>query len=58
MARDGFILHLKGKVEIQTFLQRSGDSQSFVLRADEADFNIDTGAVESRGNVSMSPRER
>jgi lipopolysaccharide assembly outer membrane protein LptD (OstA) len=54
MAREVSVLHLKGNVEIR--LAR-GDKQYWVLRADEADFNIDTGAVESRGNVSMNPQD-
>ena len=55
MAREAFVLHLKGSVEIR--LTR-GDDQYLMLRADEADFHIDTGAVESRGNVSVRPETK
>jgi hypothetical protein len=56
MAREASVLHLIGNVEIKT-APRPGDPGQFVLmRADEADFHIDTGAIEPRGNVSLRPQ--
>ena len=53
MAYELWVVHLKGKVEIS--LSR-GDKRYWMLRADEADFHIDTGALEPRGNVSLLPQ--
>lgn len=41
------VIHLKGDVEIR----RSG----MILRADEADYDEDTGEVEARGHVRVKP---
>ena len=41
------VVHLKGTVEIRT--------NGFILRADEADYHEDTGEVEARGTVKVTP---
>ena len=41
------IVHLKGQVEIR--------ADGFILRADEADYNENTGEVEARGTVKVTP---
>jgi lipopolysaccharide assembly outer membrane protein LptD (OstA) len=48
--RDGEVMHLKGNVKI---LQ-----QKVTITADEADYHLDTGEIEPRGNVrvTQSPR--
>lgn len=56
MAREASILHLRGNVEVKTAPRPGEDGQFLLLRADEADFHIDTGAVEPRGNVSLRPQ--
>jgi hypothetical protein len=56
MAREASVLHLRGNVEIKT-APRPGEHDQFVLlRADDADFHIDTGAIEPRGNVNLRPQ--
>jgi hypothetical protein len=55
MTREASVLHLKDNVEIKT-APRGEHGQFVLLRADEADFHIDTGAVEPRGNVSVRPQ--
>lgn len=56
MAREASVLHLKGNVEIKTAPRPSEPGQFVLLRADEADFHIDSGAVEPRGSVSVRPQ--
>jgi hypothetical protein len=56
MAREALVLHLEGNVEIRTAIGQDAPRQFLVLRADEADFHIDTGAIEPRGNVTVRPR--
>ncbi len=56
MAREGSVLHLRGKVEIKTSQQPSEHGMYLLVRADAADFHIDTGAVEPRGNVKLEPQ--
>jgi lipopolysaccharide assembly outer membrane protein LptD (OstA) len=56
MAREALILHLKGNVEIRTSIGQDAPRQFLLLRADEADFHIDTGAIEPRGNVIVRPQ--
>ena len=41
------VVHLKGSVEIRT--------NGFILHADEADYDEDTGEVEARGSVKVTP---
>ena len=41
------VVHLKGTVEIRT--------NGFILRADEADYDENTGEVEARGTVKVTP---
>lgn len=53
MLREPNLIHLKGKVEIQTWLVRP--SQSLILTADEATYHVDTGEVEASGNVRVRP---
>ena len=48
--QDGSVVHLKGNVEIR----RTG----LILRADEADYRKDTGEIEAKGNVRVSPFPR
>jgi hypothetical protein len=56
MAREAMILHLKGGVEIKTAIGQDAPRQFLLLHADEADFHIDTGAIEPRGNVILRPQ--
>jgi len=56
MAREALTLHLRGNVEIKTSIGQDAPRQFLLLRADEADFHIDTGAIEPRGNVMMRPQ--
>ena len=59
MAREGTVLHLRGAVEIKTWSRPNNVHEGFmILRADEADFHIDTGAIEPRGNVRLEPHDR
>jgi lipopolysaccharide assembly outer membrane protein LptD (OstA) len=55
IAREASVLHLKGNVEIKTSIGQDAPRQFLLLRADEADFHIDTGAIEPRGNVMLRP---
>ena len=48
--QDGPVVHLKGNVEIR----RMG----LILTADEADYRKDTGEIEAKGNVRVSPFPR
>jgi hypothetical protein len=50
MARESTVLHLKGAVEIA--LQNGADNY-LLMHADQADFHIDTGAIEPQGKVSV-----
>jgi lipopolysaccharide assembly outer membrane protein LptD (OstA) len=45
--QEGDVFHLKGAVEIRT--------DSILLKADEADYNHETGEIEARGNVKVTP---
>lgn len=56
MAREASMLHLRGSVEIRTAPRPGEPNQFLLLSADEADFHIDTGAIEPRGNVRLQPR--
>jgi hypothetical protein len=56
MAREAFVLHLRGNVEIKTAIGQDVHRQFLLLRADEADFHIDTGAIEPRGKVIVRPQ--
>jgi len=58
----GDVIHLKGQVEIKTpFCMATGKNGELVcaghmvLRADEADLHEDTGEIEARGNVRVTP---
>ena len=48
------IVHLKGSVEIR-MRWAYGSPERMVMHADAADFHEDTGQVEARGNVTMTP---
>ena len=56
VAREASIFRLKGNVEVKTAPRPSEHGQFLLLHADEADFHIDTGAIEPRGNVSLRPQ--
>jgi hypothetical protein len=56
MAREASVLHLRGNVEIKTAPRPAEPGQFVVLRAEEADFHIDSGAVEPRGSVVLRPQ--
>jgi hypothetical protein len=58
MAREALVLHLKGKVQIRTSIGKDAPRQFLLLRADEADFYIDTGAIEPRGVRPENPADR
>jgi hypothetical protein len=55
------VIHLKGSVEVKMpiCVQRQGSGMDcegyMILHADEADFHEDTGRVDARGNVSITP---
>jgi len=58
----GEIIHLKGQVEIKMpFCVATGKggelvcAGDMVVRADEADLHEDTGEIEARGNVRVTP---
>jgi hypothetical protein len=57
MAREALILHLRGNVEIKTSIGQNAPRQLLLLSADEADFHIDRGAIEPRGNVIIRPQD-
>ncbi len=52
------ITHLKGNVQIDIRQTIQGGRHYLVIRADEADFNANTGEVIPRGNVRITPEER
>ena len=52
------ITHLKGNVQIDIRQTIQGGRHYLVIRADEADFNVNTGEVIPRGNVRITPEER
>jgi lipopolysaccharide assembly outer membrane protein LptD (OstA) len=52
MVREPNLIHLKGKVEVQTWLVRPS-YQSVLLTADEAVYHVDTGEIEASGNVRV-----
>src|SRR5436190_15299054 len=61
----GAVIHLKGDVEIQTPVCLPVGKRgalvcegSMILRADEADLHEDTGEIEARGNVRVTPLRR
>lgn len=63
-ARYPSVIHLTGSVEIKMPVcmrprpnEMTCDGE-MVLRADEADFHEDTGRIEARGNVSLTPTHR
>ncbi len=54
------VIRLKGNVEVRiTVCRANGTSTScdgsVVIKADEADYNVDSGEVEPRGNVRVTP---
>ncbi len=62
MQRDDRVIHLKGHVEIKSVMCVSADAsaakvceEAMVLRTDEADYHVDTGEIEARGNVRIIP---
>lgn len=48
--RDGEVMHLKGSVRIV--------QEKATVTADEADYHLDTGEIEPRGNVRITPHKR
>ena len=61
----GEVIHLKGQVEIKTpFCMSTGKGAELVcagdmvVRADEADLHEDTGEIEARGDVRLTPLRR
>ncbi len=65
MQRDGRVIHLKGHVEIKSVMcVPAADAstakvceEAMVLRTDEADYHVDTGEIEARGNVKIIPHQ-
>ena len=58
----GDVIHLKGAVEIKTPVCLAVGKKgalvcegAMILRADEADLHEDTGEIEARGNVRVTP---
>ena len=47
--QDGSLVRLRGSVVIET--------KAFVLHADNAIYNMDTGEIEASGNVRITPKE-
>jgi hypothetical protein len=53
------VIHLKGSAEIRTPICVEGPKNThvcggyIVLRADEADFHVDSGQIDARGNVQV-----
>jgi lipopolysaccharide assembly outer membrane protein LptD (OstA) len=63
--RYGEVIHLKGNVEIKTPVCLAAGKKgalvcegAMILRADEADLHEDTGEIEARGNVRVTPLQR
>jgi len=56
MLREGPIVHLKGGVEIDLWgMWPPQGGAKFRIHADEIDYHVDTGAMETKGPTTMTP---
>jgi hypothetical protein len=59
MRRENSVLHLNGSVEIRTSRGRSeGVEHLLIIRAQQADFYLDSGAIDSPGSITVRTETR
>ncbi|MGH9695021.1 MAG: hypothetical protein ACRD5Z_12800 [Bryobacteraceae bacterium] len=59
MRRRGPVFHFDGAVEIKTWSRPSNSHEGYmIVHADRADYHIDSGVIEPRGNVRLEPHDR
>lgn len=58
MLKEPNLVHLKGNVEIRTWWVGQTYERTWVIRADEATYHVDTGEIDPQGNVTARPERR